>query len=531
MALQSDQSIEMNQIVQPLHTNQKDNKLSGGQLLKWMDATACLAAEKHAGNACVTASMDDLHFDQDITIGQVVNLRAKVNRAFNTSMEVGVVVSVEDLITGEKREVSRGFFTFVAFDAKHNKVQLSPIDPVTEEERLQYALASERRRMRIRHGTDLKEMTEKQLSNNASPAKVQSGVKVRETLIQSVELVLPPHANHHQSTFGGQILAWMVTLCSIAATRLGRTHAQLRSVDEVKFRGPSRVGDRVVIRAIVNNTFENSMEVGCRVEAYAVGGETRHINSAFFTFVAPDSNGSAKTLPVAIPETEDEKRRAAEAVARREIRAQRRAIRQSIGPVISIPWSPTNSQMLNYNNIEALTRLYEHTGWELVNSVQGVTLYKREISGFLCVKSEFVVDCPACKVYDLMCNEEHRKEWDPFFADSKIIEVVDQDDDIYYFFLENPSGAATSSDDPPKSSSRKPNDMVVLVSRRAPSDSKDHYIIAYRSVTHSAAPPVPEHNRVENLCSGWLIKGVPGEPNCTTLTYINQMTRELTEYV
>ena len=72
----------MSQLVLPSHTSWQTNHnyLSGGQLLKWMDTAACLAAEKHAGASCVTASADDLSFQRQILVGQVVILKAKVNR-------------------------------------------------------------------------------------------------------------------------------------------------------------------------------------------------------------------------------------------------------------------------------------------------------------------------------------------------------------------------------------------------------------------------------------------------------------------
>uniref|UniRef100_A0A3Q2D9S3 HotDog ACOT-type domain-containing protein n=1 Tax=Cyprinodon variegatus TaxID=28743 RepID=A0A3Q2D9S3_CYPVA len=78
--------VKMSQIVMPFHCNHRQ-ELSVGQLLKWMDSTACLSAERHAGSLCVTASMDDIHFEHTISVGQVVNIGAKVNRAFNSSME------------------------------------------------------------------------------------------------------------------------------------------------------------------------------------------------------------------------------------------------------------------------------------------------------------------------------------------------------------------------------------------------------------------------------------------------------------
>lgn len=113
--------VKMSQIVLPCHANHC-GELSIGQLLKWMDCTACLSAERHAGCPCVTASVDDIYFEHTIGVGQVVNIKAKVNRAFNSSMEVGIEVSCEDLYSGRHWSVCQAFATFVAKRTDANKV-------------------------------------------------------------------------------------------------------------------------------------------------------------------------------------------------------------------------------------------------------------------------------------------------------------------------------------------------------------------------------------------------------------------------
>lgn len=522
--------VEMNQLVLPTHTNERqENCLNGGQLLKWMDAAACLSAEKHAGTSCVTASMDELYFEQQIYVGQVVNLTARVNRAFNTSMEVGVKVQVEDLLSGEIQNVCEAFFTFVALDKNHHKQQLTPVAPFTEEEKSQYALANERRRMRIQYPVNLKELAKKQNNQRGVDSCTTPENQTREeitsikTSLESVELVLPPHANHHQTAFGGQVMSWMEAACTITATRLCRSHPQLQAVDEVKFRGPIKVGDRVIIKTMVNNTYDQHMEVGCRVEAYSIGGEVRHVNSAFLIFLAPrrgDGKGGLKVLPQLRMRTDEEKRRALEAMARKRLRFEREQIRRSVGPVIALPWNPCISQLLNYNNIEALVKLYQLMKWEEVQTSSGVTLFKCDSDNYLCVKATISIQVPPEVVFALLSNEQARKEWDPLLIKVKVVEVVDDDDEILHMVLENKMRNAT-----------KPDDVVLLVSRRVPCDGRDHFTIAYRSIILTTLPPLPEYNRREHLCSGLLIKGTEGEQGKSTLTYINQTTRELQSYV
>lgn len=126
----------MSQMVLPCHANHR-GQLSTGQLLKWIDTAACLSAERHAGCPCVTASMDDIYFEHTISVGQVVNLKTKVNRAFNSSMEVGIQVTSEDLCSGKEWKVCQAFATFVAQPQGNEKVKLKPLTPLTEEEQLE----------------------------------------------------------------------------------------------------------------------------------------------------------------------------------------------------------------------------------------------------------------------------------------------------------------------------------------------------------------------------------------------------------
>ncbi|XP_025782669.1 acyl-coenzyme A thioesterase 11 [Puma concolor] len=148
--------VQMSQLVLPCHTNQR-GELSVGQLLKWIDTTACLSAERHAGCPCVTASMDDIYFEHTISVGQVVNIKAKVNRAFNSSMEVGIQVASEDLCSEKQWNVCKALATFVAH-RELSKVKLKQTTPQTEEEKTEHSVAAERRRMRLLYADTIKDL-------------------------------------------------------------------------------------------------------------------------------------------------------------------------------------------------------------------------------------------------------------------------------------------------------------------------------------------------------------------------------------
>ncbi|XP_026230755.1 acyl-coenzyme A thioesterase 11-like isoform X1 [Anabas testudineus] len=409
--------VKMSQIVMPCHSNHRQ-ELSVGQLLKWMDSTACLSAERHAGSPCVTASMDDIHFEHTISVGQVVNIKAKVNRAFNTSMEVGIQVSCEDLFSDRHWRVCHAYATFVTQRTNTGqKVILKPIIPHTQKEQVEYSLAAERRRVRMVHDDIIKDLLSHGSDQQVDNLTVGNAVAAEKTRVESVELVLPPHANHQVNTFGGQIMAWMVNVAMIAASRLCQAHPTLRTIDMFTFRGPSQVGDRLLLRAIVNNAFKNSMEVGVRAEAYQEEGSNRHINSAFMTFEVLDNHGKPCTLPRIRPEPLEGERRFQEAIARKKIRLDRKYIiscKQSDIP-LSVPWDPTNQVYLSYNNVSALKMLAARNCWRLSSEKDKVHLYTLEQKSMLSFRVQAEVHVPADRAFGLLAELSNRPSWDKHY--------------------------------------------------------------------------------------------------------------------
>jgi acyl-CoA hydrolase len=144
----SDSISEMSEVVLPNDTNPL-GALLGGRLMHWIDVAGALAAHRHSKSYVVTASIDHLDFLTPVHVGDLVILRSAVNRAFNTSMEVGVKVSVENYITGEHRVVSTAYLTFVAVDRHGRHRKVPPVIPQTEEEKRRYEDAGRRREHRM----------------------------------------------------------------------------------------------------------------------------------------------------------------------------------------------------------------------------------------------------------------------------------------------------------------------------------------------------------------------------------------------
>jgi acyl-CoA hydrolase len=118
--------------------------------MHWIDIAAAIAAQRHSGHVCVTASVDELNFHLPIRLGDTVTLQASVNRAFHTSMEVGVLVTTQSLRQSEPRRANNAYLTFVALDQQGRPAQVPEAVPESEEERARYEKALQRREERLR---------------------------------------------------------------------------------------------------------------------------------------------------------------------------------------------------------------------------------------------------------------------------------------------------------------------------------------------------------------------------------------------
>jgi acyl-CoA hydrolase len=115
------------------------NTLLGGKIMHLVDIAGAIAAARHSRCFCVTAAFDHMDFREPVPIGNLLVLRAAVNRVFRTSMEVGVKVFAEDLRAAE----------IVAVGAGRVTVPVPPVIPETDEEKRRYEEAAERRVYRL----------------------------------------------------------------------------------------------------------------------------------------------------------------------------------------------------------------------------------------------------------------------------------------------------------------------------------------------------------------------------------------------
>ena len=143
-----DSLVIMTEMVLPNDTNTLNNMM-GGRMMHLMDIVAAIAAQRHSNRVVVTASVDNVSFSQPIRLGNVITLEAKVTRAFNSSMEVHIVVIKEDLASGEKVQSNEAFFTFVAVDQLGNTINVPALVAETDLEKELYEGAMRRRQLRL----------------------------------------------------------------------------------------------------------------------------------------------------------------------------------------------------------------------------------------------------------------------------------------------------------------------------------------------------------------------------------------------
>jgi acyl-CoA hydrolase len=139
---------EMAEYVLPQHAN-IGGTVFGGQIMAWVDLCAAICAQRHAARPCVTAFVDDLLFKRPVRVGQVVRLRAQVTATFRTSMEIDVMVSGEDTITGEQWPTVECRVVFVAMDEQRRPTPVPPLLLETAADQAAQAAAEERRRARL----------------------------------------------------------------------------------------------------------------------------------------------------------------------------------------------------------------------------------------------------------------------------------------------------------------------------------------------------------------------------------------------
>lgn len=143
----SESAVLMAQFMTPQDTNPAGN-VHGGVVMKLIDEAGGAVAFRHARSNVVTASIDRLSFHHPIFVGDLVTLKASVNMVGRTSMDVGVRVEAENLITGQVRHTASAYLTYVALDAGSKPRPVAPLILETNEDKRRFRQALARKEIR-----------------------------------------------------------------------------------------------------------------------------------------------------------------------------------------------------------------------------------------------------------------------------------------------------------------------------------------------------------------------------------------------
>jgi len=143
MRTQKDSYIEMREMVLPQHTNAL-NTIFGGTVMSWIDIAASMSAAKHSKKSVVTVHVDQIHFISPIKVGEHVLIKSRVVYVGRTSMVISVNVYSDNPYTGELKNTTRAFLTFVALDEHGKPTQVPGLKLESDEEKKVHAEVAKR---------------------------------------------------------------------------------------------------------------------------------------------------------------------------------------------------------------------------------------------------------------------------------------------------------------------------------------------------------------------------------------------------
>lgn len=451
----------------------KDGSLLAGPLLKWIDSCACMAAERFSRVNCVTVSMDDIHFMTLPHVGEVVHVKAVLQQAWKTSMEVSVTAHV-DRLSGQSELCCIAITTFVARD----RSVLPQLVLSSDEERASAEMAEARRAFRLKE----------------SKVPDPEPRLTRYTTV-CTELVLPHHCQHMGTTFGGWTMHWAEIASSIAASRHTRAAMVCVSTDSLKFLAPSGPGDVLEFRAIVTAGWKTSLEIGCWVYSEKMRtGDRQVVCQMYATYAFKDRESNCRVLALPSDSAANEPEMVTKALSRRTVRLQRKTLYQS--SVVSIEAAAFGERQAKKALRDFLVLSQEGKDWEQIFDARprGLPLSMHVLEGHTvtCFQVRFVVGASPKEMLDLVNPLQNRKEWDKLLEKSVELPL--------------PPGAASSFSDDEFTGSIKHCHMFYgssdVVLALVCAQAEGCLLSVAQSVVHPAAPP--QGPRFDLPPSGWM---------------------------
>jgi len=315
----ADTATEMVQWVFPEHAG-APGQIHGGRMMQWIAQAGTMAAARVARSTVVLGALDDIDFLHPVRVGQIAILRAQVEYVGRSSLEVGVRVWGENIVTGERTVTLNSHLVFVSVgDDQRPRPVMNKIEA---RDAVEAALVEA---ARVRRGERRARFAQK-----AAMAEVaDDGAEDVRWRFESVRPVLPEDALFGNMMFAGKMLMDIDEAGGILSMRYCKGLVMTACLDAMDFYSPIFTHEVVTFKAGLNHVGTSSLEVGVKVLAEVPWtGEVRHACTAFLTFVHLGLGGEGAALaprpcPPFTPETPGERRRWDAALGRREMRLQR----------------------------------------------------------------------------------------------------------------------------------------------------------------------------------------------------------------
>jgi acyl-CoA hydrolase len=305
---------EMIQWVFPEHAG-APGQIHGGRMMEWITQAGTMAAARVARGTVVLGAMDDIDFLHPVKVGEIAILRAQVEYVGRSSLEVGVRVWAENVVTGERAVTLNSHLVFVSVgDDGHPRPVADKIVPADASETTLVAAARARRSQRLARFAE----------RATRPAEVEDDDADLRWRFESARSVLPEDVLLGSMMFSGKLLMALDEAGGVLSMRYCKGFVMTACLDAMDFHTPIFTHEVVTFKAGLNHVGTSSLEVGVKVLAEKPWtGEVRHACTAFLTYVHLGPDLRPRPCPSFTPATAGERRRWAAAANRRERRLER----------------------------------------------------------------------------------------------------------------------------------------------------------------------------------------------------------------
>jgi acyl-CoA hydrolase len=311
----ADTVTEVVHVVLPEHAG-APGQIHGGRMMEWIAQAGTIAASRVAHGTVVLGAMDDIDFLHPVRVGELAVLRARVEWVGTSSLEVGVRVYAENLVTGERAVTLNSHLVYVKVDAE---VRPRPVGAVIEpRDAAEAALVAA---ARARRAERLSRFAGRAARGRDTADGPPDDVRWH---FESARSVLPEDALFGTTMFVGKLLMALDEAGGILSMRYCRGFVMTACLDAMDFYSPIFTHEVVTFQAGINHVGTSSLEVEVRVLAEAPWtGASRHACTAFLTFVHLGPDLRPRPCPPFVPAMPGEQRRWAEAQERRAARLER----------------------------------------------------------------------------------------------------------------------------------------------------------------------------------------------------------------